>query len=497
MLTLDAEQELHVKVMVNEPTRAALMAGDTGVGKTLMSAEVIKGIDAQVVLIIAPLNTLKGWQSTLHDQGILLRFVQITSSTKEEFARLRNREPGIYFIGREYFALSGTDLKPTKKKVKGKVVLDDEGKPVMTKGRKKLWSWDTVRPDITIYDEVQAVSNRYSQGFTALRQIKTGYRLAASATPQGNKFEGIWPVCRWLWPTTINPKTGLLYVDNAKTRWIAEWCEQKRNIFAFSGFEVAGEREPGAFVSSLPCFIRMEAVRTPVQVRKVYVTLTPKQRAIYDEMERDMLAWLDQHPLVADFPIVKRTRLRQITLAEPTMVLDGVNDEGEPEYRVDFADDCESAKLDALQKVIDKHHPGEPILIATDSQKFARVVAERLGPLAREWSGKVSQKQREEIKAEFGKSVRFIVAVIPALAEGTDGLQRACNVEVWLSESVNGMHNTQFEGRLNRRGQAKELIYQYKIMARGTDDDDHFENLVQQRRTNYNSLRVMTNEVQH
>jgi hypothetical protein len=79
--------------------------------------------------------------------------------------------------------------------------------------------------------------------------------------------------------------------------------------------------------------------------------------------------------------------------------------------------------------------------------------------------------------------------VIPAVAEGLDGLQRVCNVEVWLSESLDGMLNVQAEGRLNRRGQEKEVIYQYKIMARGTDDDGTFEKLLQERQSNHRSLK--------
>jgi len=35
-------------------------------------------------------------------------------------------------------------------------------------------------------------------------------------------------------------------------------------------------------------------------------------------------------------------------------------------------------------------------------------------------------------------------------------------------------------GRLNRRGQKADLIYRYHLMARGTDDDRHFQNLLDQ-----------------
>lgn len=544
MFTLDDEQEKHVAQMAAEPTQAALLAGDTGVGKTIMSLELAKRIEAKVILIIAPLNTNTkgGWEDTAREHEVGLPFTHITSSNTEAFQDLKARVPGIYFVGREFFALSGTTLDPAPIKVKGTpewsmcvgarrivwndekkvlqflddesvfplffqfedalfikdqrvkmfdkkpVKVDENGKIIFSKGRKALWSWGSVKPDLTIYDEVQAVSNRYSQGFTCLSQIKTGYRLAASATYTGNKFSGAWPVTRWLWPKDHNPNIPYdpeapyksLYVDNSQKRWVATWCETKTNIFKYDGFEVTGERVPGAFVNSLPCYIRMEATRTPYVVRKCYVDLSPKQRKMYDQMETEALAWLDDHPLVAEVPIVQRTRLRQMTLAEVSL-----DDEGS----VNFADDCESSKIDALEKVLFKHHPGEPVFILTDSQKFARVVTARLGPLAREWSGKTSAKERVEIKAAFGDTVRYIVAVIPAVAEGLDGLQKVCNVEVWLSESLNGILNVQAEGRLNRRGQRADNIYQYKIMARDTDDDEGFERRVAERLANHASMR--------
>jgi hypothetical protein len=224
----------------------------------------------------------------------------------------------------------------------------------------------------------------------------------------------------------------------------------------------------------------MEAEKTDVVLRKCYVDLTKAQRRMYDEMENDLLTWIDDHPLVAEIPMVQRVRLRQITLGEVTFNADKA---------VDFAEDCESSKIEALEKVLYKHHPGEPVLILTDSSKFARVVAKRLGPQAREWSGRVTAKQRDVIKAAFGKSVRYIVAVIPAVAEGLDGFQHVCNVEVWLSESLDGMLNYQAKGRLNRRGQEAASIYRYKIMARDTDDDLSFERRVNERRANHASLR--------
>jgi len=463
----DEQQEAEIQRMLNEPTNGWLLASDTGTGKTLVCAEFIKRRGVQTVLVIGPVNTrvVKAWKDTFTRQGVTLPFKRIDSKTPEEFENLRKKEPGIYYVGREFFTISGSNL------------VDEKTKEVK---REKRWSWSKVYPEVAVFDEVQTASNRNSTTYRVLKQLDAGYKIASSATPQGNRFQGLWSVCRWLWPDAKNPETGELYVDNSFWRWAAKWAEVVDDPYTYK--KCLGERVEGSFVASLPGYTRIEAVRTPVEERKVYLDLTPRQRELYDQMERDALAWIDEHPMVAELPVVQRIRMRQITLGEPTLRDTGaVDDDGVPIIEVDFADDCESSKIDALHKIIDKHHPGEPIFILVDSQKFARVIARRLGPLAVEWSGKTSHKERDRIVEQFGKEVRFIVATIPAVAEGLDGLQKVCNVEVWVSQSLNEMLNIQACGRLNRRGQPADKIYRYYLMARGTDDDRHFQNLLEQR----------------
>lgn len=462
----DEKQEIEIRRMLEESTNAWLLAAELGTGKTLMSVEFVKRRGAKVVLVIGPVNTrvVKAWKDTFARQGVTLPFKRIDSKTPEEFENLRKKEPGIYYVGREFFTISGSSL------------VDDKTKEVK---RQKRWSWSKVHPEVAIFDEIQTASNRNSTTYQVLKQLDAGYKIASSATPQGNRFQGLWSVCRWLWPDAKNPETGELYVDNSFWRWAATWGVVEPDPYTYQ--KCLGERVEGAFVSSLPGYSRIEAVLTPVEERKVYLDLTPRQRELYDQMERDALAWIDEHPMIADLPIVQRIRMRQITLGEPTLRDTGeVDKDGLPIIEVNFADDCQSSKIDALEKIIEKHHPGEPILVLVDSQKFARVVARRLGPLAAEWSGKTSHKERDRIAESFGKDVRFIVATIPAVAEGLDGLQKVCNVEVWLSQSLNQMMNTQASGRLNRRGQTADKIYRYHLMARKTDDDRYFQNLLDQ-----------------
>lgn len=339
--------------------------------------------------------------------------------------------------------------------------------PLFSTGRQARWSWSKVKPDLAVYDEVQAVSNRWSNGFKVLKTIVPRFKIAMSATPAGNRFMGIWPVCRWLWPKDRNP-AGDLYVDNGQWRWAKRWGVIEKDEYV--GRKVTGERVPGAFVASLPCYIREEADRFPEETFKVAIKLSPKQRQMYDQMEAQSLAWLDENPLVADIPITQRIRLRQMSLGEVSFAEDG---------SIDFAEDCESAKIDACLKIIARH-PGRSIVFWTDSQRFARVLAKRL-PDTVEWSGAVPKAERERIRQRFGTGgTKHIAATIAAMSEGVDGLQHVSNVQVWCNKDSNNMLNIQAEGRLNRRGQPEPVIYTYELIALNTADDEHFDNLVKQ-----------------
>lgn len=468
-LTPTEEQAAAIHKMATEPTGAALNASELGTGKTVMSVELCRVLGAQTILLIGPINTRGGWRHTFEQQEIDLPFREI-NSTKAGIAAQGDLErgvPGIYFVGREFFHLSATEVEPKF----------NEEKKTWTKGRKRRWTWDKTHPDIAIYDEVQAVNNRWSNGFKVLEHLKPKYRLALSATPQGNAFKGIWSVCRWLWPKAVDPKTDWLYVDTSQWRWAAEWAVVVDDFW--SGKRITGEKNPGAFVNSLPCYVRLLSSLAAPNEETIIVELSKAQRKMYDEMEAQAFTWLDEHPLAAEFPIVKRSRLRQMTLG--TLTIDE-NDE------VIYPEDTDSAKLDALQEYIAKH-PDDNLLVLTHSKRFARVAARRLGDRAAAWTGDVSAKQRDEIKARFGKDLQFIVAVTEAVAEGLDGLQLVCNTVVILSESDSDMMNVQAIGRVNRTGQTKPVLV-LRIQALHTDDDGTFERLMDTRLANRRSLTV-------
>jgi superfamily II DNA or RNA helicase len=437
------DQEEAIQRMLEEPTRAALNASVMGAGKTVKAVEVAKRLGAQTILLIAPLNTRLGWQVTFARQGVELPFRWIKNS-KDGKASLSDwewQQPGIYFVGVEYFVRLGWE---------------QSGK------RSAIWSRG---PDLALFDEVHRSQNRKSKTHKTLRQLKAGYKLAMSGTPTGNSFAGAWAVTKWLWPDLI---------ENSYWNWVERWCATEYDHFAPSGKKIVGEKEPGRFFNSLPCYIRIESeIDAELQEEQVYVELSAQQRKAYNELEERMVTWVKERPLVVEFPISLRARLRQATLG-----MFSIDDDD----NVTFENDCKSSKIDAMFEVLENSFDGEPALILTDSRKFANVVVHRLGEAgftALPWHGEVSQTKRQEAKEAFvGGSCKYLVAVISAIAEGVDGLQNGTRNILWLNRSDNRILNEQAMKRIHRQGQT-ESVRSVEIVAFDTYDSGVLSSQIQ------------------
>ena len=436
------DQEVAIKRMVEETTRAALNASTMGSGKTLKAVEVSKRLGAKTILLIAPLNTRLGWQVTFERQGVELPFKWIRTH-KEGLANLSDWEwqlPGIYFVGVEYFVRLGWSGKE----------------------RTKTW---TKQPDIVLFDEAHRSQNRKSKTYKTLKQVKAGYKLAMSGTPTGNSFAGAWSLTKWLWPDVI---------PNSYWQWVGKWCATEYDHFSPSQVKVVGEKVPGAFFNSLPCYIRLESeLKTELQEEQRYVELTIQQRKAYTDLERKMVTWIQDRPLVVEFPISLRARLRQASLGMFSIDDDDV---------VTFDNNCQSSKIEAMLDILKSDFEEEPTLILTDSKKFANVVVHRLAKAGHEalpWHGDISQNRRQEAKEAFvSGSCKYLVAVISAIAEGVDGLQLGSRNILWLNRSDNRILNEQAMKRIHRHGQDK-TVRSIELVAIDTYDSGVLSSQIQ------------------
>lgn len=432
--------------------KAVLLKAPTGAGKTLVGVQSAKEAGAQVILCIAPLNTIKGWRETVERQWQgAMRFVWVNSKAKgkQAHADVLNGVPGFYIIGREYF---------------------------------KRFGWSKLRKaDFIIFDECHVATNRNSIMWKMLKTAKAPYLLAMSATPFGNKVEGAWALARWLWPN---------HTERGFWNWVTQHFHTVKNPHTERRAEEKGipanpdivqEKVPGSVWRSLKSPFRMKSVyKADPTIHTIEVELSPQQRKHYKELEEEAITWLDEHPLAIDLPIVLGTRLRQICLAVPSIKQDWVR-----KYDADtetwdkvwddvvyFEDDAKSSKADVVFELLSDMYAEKPIpvVVYTTSRIFATLLTKRLqgkGYNARQFIGGMSALEREWKRDAFGKEYDIVVATIPTVAEGLDGWQRVCATEIWVDVSYNRLLNIQAQGRLSRTGQ-EHTVNRYLIQAVNT-----------------------------
>lgn len=499
--TIREDQEWKIERVLSEPTRGALIADDMGKGKTLMATEILLRAGWSRVLITGIRDTGKQWAKSIAAQSrgrVRLRMMNSTVAGEKNFEAFMAGEPGVYFAGIQWLTSRDWESVVEVDHNGNRVPVIDKktGLPVMQERQPGQLEaepkWNTVpnhlgiyrkldtkkrHVDAVIFDEVHKMQNRHSQTARTVVSIKSDWRIGLSGTFMGNNFQGAWKVTRWIWPDII---------DGSFVRWKRQWAElvvptrrdgtpiQSGNIHGDTS-KVVGEANEGAFVKTLPCYIRDEPDPVPPP-RVLKVQLTPQQRKQYEQLERLSLTWLEantpagREPLIADLPITQRQRLRTATLGEMRF---------NEEMKVSFADDAISAKLNAVGHIIRHIWVDMPVIIGVYDREFARIVAERLraaGFGAVHWNGDVPPKEREHIKERFiarDPAYRYLVCTIPSIGTGTDGLQKACSKLIWMEESESITDNMQFAKRAFRPGMTTDFgdFEHCKIVAEGTIDE--------------------------
>lgn len=418
------QEEAVAKVLEDKRT---LIKAPTGAGKTLVGVEAILQAGTAVNLVIGPLHTLTGWAKVFEKQGgTPLRFIDARKAGRLAHEDLAMGVPGNYFIGRERF-------------------------------RGQEWKgWDI---DFCVLDECQSFTNHKSVGFKMLKTLKTEYAIAQSATPAGNNFQGLYAVTHWLYPE---------FTGKAYYKWLTKWAYTEPDPHAY--LKVVGEKVPGTYLASVPSYVSMPSVyKAEPNIFEIDVELGAQQRKHYKEMERDSITFLDDNPLLTELPAVRYMRLLQMTLAVPTVTPVWDEDKGEFRDHVTFEDGAKSAKADALEDLLGDLDT-KTVLVYTHSKQYATYLTKRLqakGHNARQWIGGMSQVERDWKKENFGKEFDIMVATLPAIGEGVDGLQDVCHTEVWMSVSDNRYLNIQAMGRLSRQGQ-EQTVNRYVIRAKDT-----------------------------
>lgn len=233
------------------------------------------------------------------------------------------------------------------------------------------------------------------------------FRFLATGTPVAKDIADLWALLHGIEETWFP----------AKTKYLDYFAETSTNTFG--GLEVHGIRgqHRDAFfkiVDPLMRRIPKEAALPelppvlPVQIR--HTVMSVKQKKAYDEMERDMIAQLNDL-LVAPNPLSQLTRLNQFASAAATVAEDGGIRLASP-----------SSKVDDLADLLEEMGDDEPLVVAAVSRQLIELAAERLKKLKISFgliTGAQSQYERAETIQRFQAGhLRVAMLTVGAGAEG-------------------------------------------------------------------------------
>ena len=480
----DPEQDRLVELFSTTDSGAALNGSGCGAGKSLVAVRTVVNKNPDRLLIIAQPNIYRGWRDTIKTvTGRDLRFcgtaAKSGTSAKEAKANMeaaQNGEPGWYYVGREMFNLKNWRRKEERRR-NGDVVLGSNGKPKIRKTRLDIWGhWDMV-----IYDECQMLSNPLSSSHKSFAHLDADFKLAQSADWFGSNLENMWSISNLLWPD---------YLDGQKQKeFIEDWLEYEYDHFAKWNIKVTGEQMPGMFAASLPAYAALPPAIEPPEPEKRYISLTRKERKLYDELNDYMAAELEGDLLVTEMHTTLYQRLRELCLGEFRVDYRTiVNDEGieEQKQTIRYEAGDPSSTIDEIKSIL-SDHPGESVIVLTHSQKWAEKAAADLG--GKPYTGKQSIAQKEKLKDAFlAGEVKLLVGT-DAMSEGLDGLQHVSRLAIIASRTSVNFKVGQFLGRVARRGQ-KRPVLAYEIVREGTIDEGIISKAIERILTNRRAASI-------
>lgn len=428
------------------PQRSVLNANQMGTGKTYeaIAMDRLRRASAQregipianlKTLVIAPLTTLhKPWLEKWNELAPGLRVIVIDPKARAAFVKaLKTGSHDVYVLHWDVLRIITDDLVRVK--------------------------WFHV-----IADEAHRAKNRKAQQTRALKKIPTVYKTALTGTPVMNFPQDIWSILNWLY----------------KSKYTSYWRFYNRYVnfelqYPHNYHKILGPKNVEELQEELrPFYIqRTKEEVLPDLPEKYYTTieveLHPKQRAAYNQMKKEMIAWLETQdgtkPLAAPVVIAQLIRLQQFALAyadfEPST-------NGEASTSVVLTDP--SSKIDALFQIIDDN-PEVPLVIFSQFRRAIALVEQRLEKRAIQYvriTGDDSGQARRNAVDAFQSGVsKYFLGTIGAGSEGIT-LTRASNV-IFLDRDWTPARNAQAEDRLHRIGQ-RSAVQVIDIVAKNTID---------------------------
>lgn len=470
-----------------DKSKAVLVGAGMGSGKTVVSVEVLLKTKPRRALITGPRDSYRQWADTVREQQDVVehRLLRIdgTAAGRDNLQKLLDGDDGWFYCGLEMLRAQDWEQVSETPAIDPDIMAEfgmgagDLKATVVTKQKHTYKNMKAV--DVLISDESHKHSNQKSAAIKTIREIPAAAKIALSGTFFGNKFINAWSLTTWLWGKEVIGTKGRFERDHCVVVPLTK--KDGTPVKTPGGFPLTknlGERNPGEFVETLPCYVFIATPIGPVPKPEIVkIDLHEEQLRQYTEMETMNLSWVPstkaaRAALIADLDLTARNRLRTMALGGVTLVPGAADEESDS---IIFAPGSKSSTLVAAYEVL--HRPtwvGKKALILTHSKQFAIEAARRIGQKYPTGLKTGESRDWDETKARFmlpmsdPNSIQYLVAVISAVGTSTDGLQAECAKVLWLSEDDSNVNNMQGANRVWRDGVDLEEYAAVKIVQRRT-----------------------------
>jgi SNF2 family DNA or RNA helicase len=310
-------------------------------------------------------------------------------------------------------------------------------------------------------DESTTIKNHKAKRTKALMKIASGfkYRRLLTGSPITKSPMDIYSQCEFLRP-------GLLGYDSYYAFQGRYAVVQKRTMGAHSFQQLVGYKNLDELTNKIDMFsfrvLKKDCLDLPDKIYTArYVTLTPEQYKMYNQIKEQALLLLDNGDLVSTPAVITQLlRLQQIMSGHLK------TDDGD---MLTFP----SSRMDALEEIINEHD-GKAIIWSRfrhDIQQITDMLNTKFGQgCAAAYYGDTSDDERNRIVRDFQESNALKYFVGNPATAGYGLTLTEANLVVYYANDFNLETRIQSEDRAHRIGQKNNVTY-IDLISEGTIDE--------------------------
>lgn len=310
------------------------------------------------------------------------------------------------------------------------------------------WPFDTV-----VIDELSSFKNPSSKRFRALRRVRPlmSRVIGLTGTPAPNGLMDLWSEIYLLDQGARLGKT----ISGYRDRYFIPGARSGYVVYNWKQKEEAEQRIYEA-ISDIAVSMKTEDwLDLPERVdRDVPVPLDTKARALYKQLERDLLLPYKDADVVAQTAAVLSNKLLQ-------MASGAVYDESKGVKRI------HDAKLDALEDVIEAAN-GKPVLVFYNFRHSLDRIQKSFPQAQILRKGKDGV---EDIRAWNNDETPLLLLHPKSAGHGLNLQESSCQTVVWFDQIWSLEEYQQANARVYRQGQTRKIVV-VRLMAEGTIDED-------------------------